>query len=429
MPKIKAFKIKQLALLALSLLLTIFASFLPFSIGAMLGFAAICLTGYAFCLVLSKADYPKWFPILTSALVLISDFLTLFLIAWHNLSLYFYISGLNLILISIAGIHSIISNAKPKAAYSVITAICLLFTIFGVFSHVAYDRSVMATVSELFLKANNVPDEEVASVFQELTKAGETSFIPDTRLFSCSLSESNHEGMPVIYVNQESSYDQVIFYIHGGYYVYQMGSEQMVSMNRLAKMTNSMIVMPVYPLAPFNTSEDSFGTMLSLYQQVVSDNAGKKVILMGDSAGGGYSLALAEGLSRHEISQPDELVLLSPWVDVTMSNPDIASYTDVDPMLTVTMGQTSGQAWAGGLPMDDWHISPIYGDLSELKNVTIFVGTRELFYPDDTLLYEKLKNNPNVKLYVGEGQNHVYPVYPTIEGRIALEQIADIVLR
>lgn len=79
--------------------------------------------------------------------------------------------------------------------------------------------------------------------------------------------------------------------------------------------------------------------------------------------------------------------------------------------------------------MDDWHISPIYGDLSELKNVTIFVGTRELFYPDDTLLYDKLKNNPNVKLYVGEGQNHVYPVYPTIEGRIALEQIADIVLR
>ncbi len=98
MPKTKAFKTK-LALLALYLLLTIFASFLPFSIGAMLGFAAICLTGYAFCLVLSKADYPKWFPILASALVLISDFLTLFLIAWHNLSLYFYISGLNLILI------------------------------------------------------------------------------------------------------------------------------------------------------------------------------------------------------------------------------------------------------------------------------------------------------------------------------------------
>ncbi len=112
-----------------------------------------------------------------------------------------------------------------------------------------------------------------------------------------------------------------------------------------------------------------------------------------------------------------------------MSNPDIQSYTDIDPMLTVTMGQISGKARAGDLPMDDWHVSPIYGDLSLLKNVSIFVGTRELFYPDDTLLYEKLSGNPNVTLYIGEGQNHVYPVYPAIEGRITLEQIADIIQR
>lgn len=79
--------------------------------------------------------------------------------------------------------------------------------------------------------------------------------------------------------------------------------------------------------------------------------------------------------------------------------------------------------------MDDWLVSPIYGDLSDLKNVSIFVGTRELFYPDDTLLYEKLKGNENVTLYFGKGQNHVYPVYPTLEGRVAVEQIMDIILR
>ncbi len=129
------------------------------------------------------------------------------------------------------------------------------------------------------------------------------------------------------------------------------------------------------------------------------------------------------------MEQPDELVLLSPWVDVTMNNPDIADYTDADPMLTVTMGKMSGEAWAGSLPTDHWLVSPIYGDLSQLKNVSIFVGTRELFYPDDTLLYEKLKGNPKVKLYVGQGQNHVYPVYPTLEGRMAAETIADIVKR
>ena len=111
----------------------------------------------------------------------------------------------------------------------------------------------------------------------------------------------------------------------------------------------------------------------------------------------------------------------------TMSNPDVADY--YDPMLTVTMGKMSGEAWAGDLPLDDPLVSPIYGDLSDLKNVTIFVGDRELFYPDDTLLYEKLKENENVVLHIGHGQNHVYPVYPTPEGRIAIEQIIDIINR
>lgn len=111
----------------------------------------------------------------------------------------------------------------------------------------------------------------------------------------------------------------------------------------------------------------------------------------------------------------------------TMSNPGVADY--YDPMLTVTMGKMSGETWAGDLPLDDPLVSLIYGGLSDLKNVTIFVGDRELFYPDDTLLYEKLKENENVVLHIGHGQNHVYPVYLTPEGRIAIEQIIDIINR
>ena len=112
-----------------------------------------------------------------------------------------------------------------------------------------------------------------------------------------------------------------------------------------------------------------------------------------------------------------------------MSNPRIADFVGVDPMLTVTMGRMSGEAWAGGLPTNDWHVSPIYGDLSALKNVSIFVGTRELFYPDDTLLYEKLRDNENVNLYIGKGLNHVYPAFPTLEGRIGVQQIIQIIQR
>lgn len=423
----KAFQMIRLALLALALVFTVLSSFLPYSAKLMLVLAAACLAGYAALLLLRRESAPRWFRTAVPSAACLSVILTLILAIAHVLGLVVVIEALDLIIIGVSGVFALIEKRSGRAAMCVITVICCVFFCFGAFSHIAYGRSVMSTVAEWVLASNKVNDGEVAAVFDELTKAGEASFQADPSVFDKTLKEETFEDISVLYLNADADYDRVVFYIHGGYYVYQMGSEQMATMNRIANQTNAMVVMPIYRLAPFTTAEKGHETMAALYEKVCSENVGKKIVLMGDSAGGGYSLALAEGLSQRGLSQPDELILLSPWVDVTMSNPGIPDY--YDPMLTVTMGKMSGEAWAGSLPIDDPLVSPIYGDLSDLKNVSVFVGTRELFYPDDTLLYEKLKGNENVALYVGKGQNHVYPVYPTLEGRVAVEQIMDIVMR
>ena len=402
------------------------AIFLPYALEPLLGFSAICIAIHTVYLAYEKFINPFLLILAAIAASVVSVILTLVLIIGHKLGLYALIQALNLIVIGLSAFILLHKKWVYKAAVWAMAIISVIFAAFGAFSHIVYGRSVMSTVAEWVLASNKVTDEEVAGVFAELTKA-EASFSANPSAFDKTLKEETFEDISVLYLNADADYDRVVFYIHGGYYVYQMGSEQMATMNRIANQTNAMIVMPIYRLAPFTTAERGHETMAALYEKVCSENEGKKIVLMGDSAGGGYSLALAEGLSQRGLSQPDELILLSPWVDVTMSNLGISDY--YDPMLTVTMGKLSGEAWAGSLPMDDWLVSPIYGDLSDLKNVSIFVGTRELFYPDDTLLYEKLKGNENVTLYVGKGQNHVYPVYPTPEGRIAVEQIIDIVLR
>lgn len=416
-------------LLAVALLCTVVAAFMPYAVEIWLDVAAVCLVGYVVCLLYGLKKKVRWFDVVVSGCACLSAILTITLMTERRLALYTAIEALNLAVVAAASIQALIEKRGSRAALCVLTAICLLFAGFGAYSHAVYGRTVMATVAEWALASGKVPDEKVADTFMALTEAGETRPTVKTSDFHRKAEQKDFNGMPVLYVNQDADYERVAFYIHGGYYVYQMGGEQTALMNRLANQTNSLVVIPMYPLAPFHTAESGHELMLRLYEQVRNENPGKKSILMGDSAGGGYSLALAENLAQHGMEQPDELVLLSPWVDVTMSNPDIAQYASVDPMLTVTMGRTSGEAWAGSLPTDDWLVSPINGDLSQLKNVSIFVGTRELFYPDDTLLYEKLKSNPNVKLYVGKGQNHVYPVYPTLEGRMATETIMEIVKR
>ena len=388
-----------LVLLAASLACSILASFQPYSMALHLCLSTAFLAGAAVIETRRNNIRRGWLSLAVFAAVGLSVLLTLILLLDHKLKLYVWIEALNLLAIAVLLILGLREKAERQAASQILLVLCAVFMIFGAVSHIAYGRSLMSTVAEWFLASNKVADEEVPAVFQALTEAGETSFTANPAVFDKSLSEADFEGMPVLYLNDNAETEQVVFYIHGGYYVYQMGGEQMSTMNRLANETNATIIMPIYPLAPYYTTEDNYETMMSLYEQVCRENEGKKIILMGDSAGGGYALALAEGLSAHGLDQPDELILLSPWVDVTMSNPDIPDY--YDPMLTVTMGRTSGEAWAGSLPMDNWQVSPIYGDLSDLKNVTIFVGTRELFYPDDTLLAEKLQDNPNVTLVIG----------------------------
>ena len=186
--------------------------------------------------------------------------------------------------------------------------------------------------------------------------------------------------------------------------------------------------MPLYPLAPHHTWQEAHQLVLNLYLRILSENPDKRIILMGDSSGGGLAAVIALSLAERGIRQPDELILLSPWVDVTHTNPDIADYVDVDPLMAPDPLTVIGQTWAGETPTTDWHLSPIYGDLSALERVTTFVGSREIFLPDNSLFHaELIKAGTHSTLHIGENLNHVYPMSPTPEGRRAREEIIRII--
>ena len=288
-------------------------------------------------------------------------------------------------------------------------------------------RSLMARIASIYLKLTKVNDKNFLKEFKKIEAGGEKDWVINPKLISNDIIEDTFEGMKVYYVNSNNHSDKVLFYIHGGYYLHHAVSFHLKMLKKIILQTNAMIVFPVYPLTPFNTVEDSFDKMIHLFEKVQKDYSGKKIILAGDSAGGGYALAVAETLKK----QPNELILLSPWVDVTMSNPDIPKYKKVDPMLSGAKAKYVGNIWRGKYDTKDYRVSPLFGDFSKLGNVTIFTGNREIFYPDNVLLYEKIKANESTKnlLIIGDGGNHVYPAYPTPEGKEAVKQISEIINR
>jgi acetyl esterase/lipase len=112
-----------------------------------------------------------------------------------------------------------------------------------------------------------------------------------------------------------------------------------------------------------------------------------------------------------------------------MSGSDYDAYRDTDPMVGYDRIKTMGRSWARGLDTKDPLISPLYGSAEGLPKTLVFLGTRELFYPDIVEFCEKLENaGVSVRLEIKRGMNHVYPVYPIPEAKEAMDIIEEFVL-
>ena len=264
------------------------------------------------------------------------------------------------------------------------------------------------------------------ATLEKIEKKGEKVSPPSKRL-KTRFTDTKHGR--IFYANEESDSNISIIYIHGGAYYADFTSFHWSFLKKIIRRTNAKIIAPAYRLVPFGTYKEAFDFIVSLYKDYISKNPNDKIILMGDSAGGGLALAITEYLKLKKIPLPNELILLSPWVDVGMNNPEIKKYENKDPFLEVESLRASVRPWLGDLDENDWHVSPINGNLKGLSNITIFLGTREIFYPDIVELYKKLDNNANNELIIGKEMNHVYPIIPIPESKEALNILNDIIKR
>ncbi len=230
--------------------------------------------------------------------------------------------------------------------------------------------------------------------------------------------------------NDQDSPKQTVFYFHGGAYVNQPNNQQFTMSARTAKETGAEVVLMVYPKAPVFTCSESYEACKDYYLSYIENHDCGKIVFMGDSAGGGMALGMAELLKKEGETGPEELILISPWIDLSMENPDMEQYLDKDPMLGIPGCKHIAEVWAGELDIRDPLVSPLFGDFSGLCDVTLFTGTWEILYPDSILLSEKLEEaEVTCRLTVGENMIHCYPIIPAPEAKEAQSIIWETVLR
>lgn len=237
-----------------------------------------------------------------------------------------------------------------------------------------------------------------------------------------------HDHM-VFTLNQKHLKDQKhILYLHGGAYVESFVKPHWDFLFMLMQNLDCVITAPDYPLAPAHTFEQSFAMVSEIYKDLARNIDSRKFILMGDSSGGGFALALAQLMRNEQMMQAGQIILLSPWLDISLTNPAIKDVDPSDYFLGVEGLKMAGEAYAGGTRPDYYLLSPIYGSLEGLGKISVFIGSREILVADTRKL-KTLAEESGIDLNYREyqGMFHAWMLLNLPESKKAKLEIVELI--
>ena len=134
----------------------------------------------------------------------------------------------------------------------------------------------------------------------------------------------------------------------------------------------------------------------------------ENIILAGDSAGGGLSLALCMYLRDHGYDLPMGIIAMSPWTDLTASGESYDYNFEKDPLYGNTRESLIYEnAYPGDHDKTDPYISPVFGSFKDFPPMLIQVGSNEMLLSDSETVAEKARaEGVKVRLHVYEGMFH-----------------------
>lgn len=328
---------------------------------------------------------------------------------------------------------------NKKLLWIIIAAALLLALLLGglpLLSRLYYHRSQAATLFAWQLKKEKYTTAEAFEAYlaEKRGENREEYALPEDVEFTVPIVKSRSADMTFYILNGAPAPDEpVIFYFPGGSYIDQPREVHWQFLNRLTEDTGAMVVVPLYPKLPDSDAETACAALAAAYEEFTRGMVHGDLIFMGDSAGGGLALSFAMRLRDAGLEGPEKLILICPWLDVTLTNPDIPAYEKRDPCLDSEQLRHLGALWAGDLSPADTVVSPLNGSFDGLGSITLITGTGELLYPDIMALHDELSRQGVAHdLASWEGMFHVFPLYLGYgipETEEAYDQIVSAVLR
>lgn len=228
-------------------------------------------------------------------------------------------------------------------------------------------------------------------------------------------------------IGMNAKSDKLLIFIHGGAFISGPARHHWDSVKKIAKQTNHKIWMCDYPKSPENKISKISENIDSIYYHALEQFKSNKIYFIGDSVGGTLITSLTQRLILKSMELPKKIILVTPVMDSSLSNPEIIKVDDIDPMLSKTGVLSAKKMCAENNDLKNIMISPLFGSFDKFPHTILFLAENDIFYPDQKILVKKLINAKiNFELIEGKNMPHIWPFLPVMkEAKIALNQIIN----
>jgi epsilon-lactone hydrolase len=224
---------------------------------------------------------------------------------------------------------------------------------------------------------------------------------------------------------------RVILYLHGGGYVIGSINTHRAMAGMLSRAAASRVLLIDYRLAPEHPFPAAVEDSVAAYKWLVAQGvAPAKIVVAGDSAGGGLTVATLVAIRDQNLKSPAGGVCLSPWIDMEAIGESITTKAAEDPMVQKEGLLGMAKHYLAGKDPRTPLAAPLYADLAGLPPLLIQVGTSETLLDDSTRLAERArKAGVKVTYEPYEKMIHVFQIFAPMldEGKEAIEKIGSFV--
>ncbi|GAB2485412.1 alpha/beta hydrolase [Promicromonospora xylanilytica] len=226
------------------------------------------------------------------------------------------------------------------------------------------------------------------------------------------VTETTLGGVPAldVAVPQADDGSGVLLYLHGGGYVIGAARTGVPLAAALAARARLRALSLDYRLAPEHPFPAAVDDALAAYRALLDDTDPARVVLAGDSAGGGLALATVLAARDAGLPLPAAVATFSGWFDLTLSGPSLTGKESVDPIFDASDIREYAETYLpAGTDARAPLASPVLADLRGLPPLLLQVGTHEVLLDDSTTLAARAAAaDVEVTLETYPGSPHVF---------------------